>query len=123
MSEEEDYMSDSFLLQTKSVRPGLRNTAQKRKDRAVEGGEGAPREKRVKRRENKDAQERMQQGLATPISATNKGFSLLCKMGYETGMGLGRTGVCECGTSAHNRYHVLTMCVQVREGKLLFQWS
>ncbi len=93
--EDDDYMSDSFLVQTTSVRPGLRSTSQKKRDRAFEGGQGAPKEKKVKRKENKDADERTVQGLATPLSATNKGFSLLQKMGYKSGMGLGKAGVQE----------------------------
>ncbi len=94
-TEEDDYMSDAFLVESTSVRPGLRSTTQRKRDRAVEGGEGARREKKTKKRRanDQDAQERMQHGLATPISASNKGFSLLQKMGYQTGMGLGKTGM------------------------------
>ena len=88
MAEEEDYMSDCFLNQAKDIRPGLRTGRQKRKEHSSKTRDPS-RVKRVKT----EAQERREEGLATPLSKDNKGFSLLQKMGYKKGMGLGKSGV------------------------------
>ena len=85
---EDDYMSDAFLKSLEDVRPGLKSRSQKRKDRASEPAKIEPKHKRMKASEH----EAREKALATPISAGNKGFSMLQKMGYRTGMGLGKTG-------------------------------
>ena len=84
----EDYMSDSFLLGLEDVRPGLKTRSQKRKDKASEPSITQPKHKKLKASE----QEARSKGLATHISTENKGFSMLQKMGYKKGMGLGKKG-------------------------------
>ena len=84
----EDYMSDAFLLGLEDVRPGLKSRGQKRKDKASVKSITEPKHKRLKATEH----EARSKGLATHISTENKGFSMLQKMGYKKGMGLGKTG-------------------------------
>ena len=81
-------MSDAFLLGLDDVRPGLKTMSQKRKDKASERSRTEPKQKRIRASE----QEARSKGLATHISTENKGFSMLEKMGYKKGMGLGKNG-------------------------------
>lgn len=83
----EDYMSDTFLNQLEDIRPGLRNERQKRKDRFTKA-ENPPKQKKKKVAEN----EARESAMSVPLPDDNKGFSLLQKMGYKKGMGLGKTG-------------------------------
>lgn len=83
-----DYMSDSFLLGLDDVRPGLKTKSQKRKDKASDRPIIEPKHKRLKASEH----EARSKGLATHIPSENKGFSMLEKMGYKRGMGLGKNG-------------------------------
>ena len=85
---DDDYMSDAFLKTLEDVRPGLKSRSQKRKDRASEPAKLEPKHKRIKAQEC----ELREKALATPISTDNKGFSMLQKMGYKRGMGLGKAG-------------------------------
>lgn len=85
---EDDYMSDAFLQGLDDVRPGLKSKSQKRKDRASKSVTIESKHKKIKTSE----QEARVKGLATHISSDNKGFSMLQKMGYKEGMGLGRNG-------------------------------
>ena len=84
----EDYMSEAFLSSLEDVRPGLKSRSERRKDRASEHKKIAPKHKRLKISECKAREE----GLATPLSVENKGFSMLQKMGYKEGMSLGKRG-------------------------------
>ena len=81
-------MSDAFLQSLEDVRPGLKTRSQKRKDKASEPSRTEPKHKKLKATE----QEARSKGLATHISSENKGFSMLQKMGYKKGMGLGKEG-------------------------------
>ena len=81
-------MSDAFLLGLEDVRPGLKSRNQKRKDKASEKSITEPKHKKLKATEH----EARSKGLATHISSENKGYSMLQKMGYKKGMGLGKTG-------------------------------
>lgn len=81
-------MSDAFLQGLEDVRPGLKSRSQKRKDKASEKVVTEPKHKRLKATEH----EARSKGLAMHISAENKGFSMLKKMGYKKGMGLGKNG-------------------------------
>ena len=83
---EGDYMSDAFLEQLVDVRPGL---AKKRKKQDVRGNKD--RVPKCKRARTAEAEAR-EQGLSKPIAPDNRGFSLLTKMGYSLGAGLGKTG-------------------------------
>ncbi|XP_071833713.1 G patch domain-containing protein 11-like isoform X2 [Apostichopus japonicus] len=89
--EEEDYMSDNFLSQTESVRPGLawgklskRNEQEKKHKAASVKNKFKP----LKQRE----QEEREKGLKNALTSDNKGFAMLQKMGYKKGMGLGKQG-------------------------------
>ena len=100
VDDEEDYMSEAFLKELEDVRPGLLTKAQKRKKKCEEMHEQSkilPKRKIMKKAEYKARQ----QGLSTPLSTTSKGYSLLQKMGYKEGTGLGKSGrykecVCVC---------------------------
>lgn len=49
------------------------------------------REQRSRHRPMKEVQrERLQEGLSTAISSSNKGFAMLQKMGYKPGTSLGK---------------------------------
>ncbi|XP_050439341.1 G patch domain-containing protein 11 [Adelges cooleyi] len=94
--EEDDYMSDAFLNveSTRDVRPGLLMT---HKDKRLhhqmkkkELCEIANKGNTVKLLEEKNRQE----GLEKAIDSSNKGFSLLQKMGYKPGSGIGKNN---CG--------------------------
>lgn len=89
--DEEDYMSETFLKGLEDVRPGLLTKAQKRKKKCEEKHEQSkalPKRKMIKVAEC----EARQQALSTPISTASKGYSLLQKMGYKEGAGLGKSG-------------------------------
>lgn len=86
--EEDDYMSDIFTSSNVAVGPGLLTKSQKRKINAK--GTCLPSSKKKKVIE----EEKRQEGLATPLSKDNKGFTLLQKMGYKQGSGIGKSGKC-----------------------------
>ncbi|KAH8340725.1 hypothetical protein KR059_005307 [Drosophila kikkawai] len=90
--EEEDYMSDKFLAGLEEVRPSLVQDRGKKRQIEVETKKE---EQRKKQREATAAfgtvdNARLQQSLSQPLSADNKGFQLLAKMGYKAGAGLGK---------------------------------
>ncbi|XP_037785828.1 G patch domain-containing protein 11-like [Penaeus monodon] len=97
-SEEEiDYMSEDFLAQcvgNNDVRPGLlfshssKRKAQIDKQRKHKNESNRERFKPVKQVQ----QERLQEGLNTALDSSNKGFSMLQKMGYKPGSSLGKQG-------------------------------
>ncbi|XP_063610479.1 G patch domain-containing protein 11-like [Penaeus indicus] len=97
-SEEEiDYMSEDFLAQcvgNNDVRPGLlfshssKRKAQIEKQRKHKNESNRERFKPVKQVQ----QERLQEGLNTALDSSNKGFSMLQKMGYKPGSSLGKQG-------------------------------
>ncbi|XP_063957942.1 G patch domain-containing protein 11-like [Lytechinus pictus] len=92
--EEDDYMSDSFLVESKDSKPKqlawgktarLNKMEAKRKEAAQKN---KSKFKPVKVRE----EEQRQKGLNSAISTQSKGFAMLQKMGYKQGSGLGKTG-------------------------------
>ncbi|XP_070576474.1 G patch domain-containing protein 11-like [Ptychodera flava] len=88
-SDEEDYMSDSFLLKCESVRPGLvpdKIAKQYKKENAIKEKNLKSKTKPLKVKEK----EHLEEGLNKELSSNNKGFALLQKMGYKKGMGLGK---------------------------------
>ena len=92
---EEDYMSDAFLKGLEDVRPGLLTSSQKRKrmcDEKQEKSKALPKCKMIKMAES----EAREQALSRPLSSSSKGYSLLQKMGYKEGSGLGKSGVVRC---------------------------
>ena len=96
-SDEDDYMSDAFLVDTKETKPGLR--ARTLPPSVIKKYE---KEKRIKelnqkhRAENKPIQvkekESRDKKLNESLDQSNKGFALLAKMGFKEGMGLGKHG-------------------------------
>ncbi|XP_002731571.3 G patch domain-containing protein 11-like [Saccoglossus kowalevskii] len=91
-SEEEDYMSDAFLLgSAASVRPGLvpdKIAKQYKKEEKIKQLNLKSKTKPLKEKEK----EHREEGLQNELSSDNKGFALLQKMGYKKGMGLGKQG-------------------------------
>ncbi|XP_033101183.1 G patch domain-containing protein 11-like [Anneissia japonica] len=91
--QEDDYMSDSFLLQSESVKPGLAwgklAKQNKKESRHIEFNKTS---KKVQKPLKIQQREQLEEGLQNAISSDNKGFAMLQKMGYKKGMGLGKTG-------------------------------
>ena len=98
MSEdEEDYMSEDFLNKClpKDVTPGLMKTQRQKREHEVlkyqeQLKDEAVRAKRMKKSQKELEQEARDEGLATKLDCSNKGFALLSKMGYKPGMRLGK---------------------------------
>ncbi|XP_030627833.1 G patch domain-containing protein 11 isoform X1 [Chanos chanos] len=90
--EEDDYMSDAFLSQISDVRPGVPMV--KRAKEAMRR-EVLHKEKNLQNRQKsykEQERESRETALSSSISKENKGFSLLQKMGYKAGQGLGKEG-------------------------------
>ena len=95
--EECDYMSEDFLQKClpKDVTPGLMKTQRQKREHEVlkyqeQLKDDAQRAKRLKKGQRELEQEARDEGLATALDTSNKGFALLSKMGYKPGMRLGR---------------------------------
>lgn len=89
--EEEDYMSDKFLLGAAENAPGLvPDKIAKKYKREMKHNELNQRNKikpmRVRETEHREL------GLASALNSSNKGFAMLQKMGFKHGMGLGKDG-------------------------------
>ncbi|XP_019850560.1 PREDICTED: G patch domain-containing protein 11-like [Amphimedon queenslandica] len=82
--EDLDYMSDLFIAEIAKAKPkrpsAPKRLQQKKKSFSRKGSSG------------KLEQQAREDGLAKPISVENKGYSLLCKMGYVEGETLGKSG-------------------------------
>ena len=116
MSDDEDcdYMSEDFLEKClpKDVTPGLQKTQRQKREHEVlkyqeQLKDEAQRAKRMKKGYKEMEQEARDEGLATKLDSSNKGFALLSKMGYKPGMRLGKD---ESGISD-------PIPVQVKEGR------
>ena len=89
--EDEDYMSDKFLLGTAETAPGLvTDRIAKQYKNEMKHNELNQRNK-LKPLRAREAENR-QQGLANALDSSNKGFAMLQKMGFKHGMGLGKDG-------------------------------
>ncbi|XP_017119977.1 G patch domain-containing protein 11 [Drosophila elegans] len=92
MSDEDDYMSDKFLAGLQDVRPSLVHNRGKKRQVEIE----TKKEDLKKRQREATAacgnvdNARLQESLNRPLTADNKGFQLLAKMGYKAGSGLGK---------------------------------
>lgn len=94
---EDDYMSDTFLVETKSTKPGL--LASKLPRSQVKK---FTKEKRIKEINEKHRlkqkpvklieQEKRDEKLSKALDSSNKGFAMLAKMGFKEGSGLGKHG-------------------------------
>ncbi|XP_011306516.1 G patch domain-containing protein 11 [Fopius arisanus] len=94
MSDDDDYMSDKFLVETeKCTPPSL--VFKKSEQREIELLKRKVAAEEKMREKNKSAkaieQERREEGLASAIASSNKGFKMLMKMGYKPGQGIGKT--------------------------------
>ncbi|CAB3989148.1 G patch domain-containing 11 [Paramuricea clavata] len=89
--EEEDYMSDAFLLGLEDTRPGLAFGAAAREYKKETNRKQKETENRVKPLKQRES-ERREKALSNAIDSSNKGFALLQKMGYKEGKGLGKLG-------------------------------
>ena len=90
--DEEDYMSDKFLLGAAENAPGLvPDKIAKKYKKEMKHNELNQRNKtkpmRVRETEHRE------QGLASALDSSNKGFAMLQKMGFKHGMGLGKDGI------------------------------
>ena len=92
-ADEEDYMSETFLRGLDDVRPGLKPPSRKRRASIPKAGsdKGAAAATRAKQRKMHEKAAR-QEGLSRPLSEDNKGFSMLMRMGFKEGEGLGKLG-------------------------------
>ncbi|XP_026823187.1 G patch domain-containing protein 11 [Rhopalosiphum maidis] len=91
-NEEDDYMSDAFLNTetVKDVRPGLLLThEQQRLHNQIKKRKECQLTNKATGAKALEEQQR-QEGLEKAIDSTNKGFSLLQKMGYKPGLGIGK---------------------------------
>ncbi|EFN80832.1 G patch domain-containing protein 11 [Harpegnathos saltator] len=95
MSDDEDYMSDKFLLSSEKdvPPPSLIRKHSDRREHALMKRK-AEIELRMKEK-NKPMRvveaEKREEGLSSAITSTNKGFEMLMKMGYKPGKGIGKT--------------------------------
>ena len=82
--EDLDYMSDLFIAEIAKAKPKRLSVPKrlqpKKKSSSRKGSSG------------KLEQQAREDGLAKPISVENKGYSLLCKMGFVEGETLGKSG-------------------------------
>lgn len=96
--EEDDYMSDKFVCEAvdgiSNPKPAKKRrfsgrqpmAGQERKKSKFGGNSGKGERKKIEA----DLREK---GLSTPLADDNRGFSMLYKMGYTPGMGLGKEGI------------------------------
>ena len=89
--DEDDYMSDKFLLGAADSTPGLvPDKIAKKYKREMKHHELNQRNK-IKPMRQRESEHR-EQGLANALDSSNKGFAMLQKMGFKQGMGLGKEG-------------------------------
>ena len=89
--DEEDYMSDKFLFGAGENAPGLvPDKIAKKYRKEMKHNELNQRNKIKPMRERET--EKREQGLASALDSSNKGFAMLQKMGFKQGMGLGKDG-------------------------------
>ncbi|XP_015122709.1 G patch domain-containing protein 11 [Diachasma alloeum] len=94
MSDNEDYMSDKFLLETEKYTSAslIFKKSQQREMELLKRKAAAEERMREKNKSVKVMeQEKREEGLSSAISSSNKGFEILMKMGYKPGQGIGKT--------------------------------
>ena len=86
-----DYMSDLFITEITKIKSKgtARPSAPKRLQKRMKGKKSSS---KTLTKTTKLEQQAREEGLATPIPVENKGYSLLCKMGYVEGESLGKSG-------------------------------
>lgn len=95
--EEVDYMSADFISQcvgNDDVRPGLifSHSAKRKVEMDKKKRELDTKHKQKFRTVKEVQKERLEEGLSTALNSSNKGFSMLQKMGYKPGTSLGKEG-------------------------------
>ena len=95
--EEDDYMSDAFLIETEATKPGLLarkmapcHVKKFNKERRIE--DINERHRRLQKPVKEVEKEKRDEKLNTAIDSSNKGFAMLAKMGFKEGSGLGKHG-------------------------------
>lgn len=89
------YKMLSFVhsVPNNDIRPGLIYNKSVKRQHEMTNKRSEEIEKNKKLRLINSEESRRQRGLQEPISSNNKGFSLLQKMGYKPGQGIGKTGI------------------------------
>ena len=90
--DEEDYMSDKFLLGLDDTRTGLPVLNRVAKQFKKEEKHKLTCERNKTKPMRVREAEYREKGMANALDSTNKGFALLQKMGYKKGTGLGKQG-------------------------------
>lgn len=94
-SDEDDYMSDKFLIQedVKNNRPGLVKNRTMQRAHEVEAKKAKlDEETRQRYKPLKIAEkERRDKGLSEAVSTNSKGFAMLTRMGYKEGESIGKS--------------------------------
>ena len=95
--EEEDYMSDAFLVETEATKPGL--LARKMAPCHLKKFSLEKRVKEINQQHRQSQKpvkemekEKRDEKLNTALDSSNKGFTMLAKMGFKEGSGLGKHG-------------------------------
>ncbi|XP_053975680.1 G patch domain-containing protein 11 [Hylaeus volcanicus] len=93
MSDDEDYMSDKFLLGIEKCSSSslIHKHADRRKFELMKKKTEVDANLREKSSVKYIEQQKREEGLSSAITSTNKGFELLMKMGYKPGHGIGKT--------------------------------
>ncbi|XP_069741229.1 G patch domain-containing protein 11 [Narcine bancroftii] len=86
MAAEDDYMSDAFINLAQDVKPGLVKVEKVKRNHEKKREQEKPLTKTNREEERRDSM------LQCSLGSENRGFSLLQKMGYKEGCGLGRNG-------------------------------
>lgn len=87
--EEEDYMSDTFLAKLQDVTPSLiKNSSQKRQIE-IETKQRELQDKNKFKPLHEIQKEKLKEGLDKALTADNKGFAMLSRMGFKPGTSLG----------------------------------
>ncbi|KAK0175993.1 hypothetical protein PV328_000174 [Microctonus aethiopoides] len=92
MADDDDYMSEKFIMDTTCKAPGLilkhsdKRAIEIKKRKAAVDEQIMEKKKLSKTME----QDKRNEGLSSAISANNKGFEMIMKMGYKPGRGIGK---------------------------------
>ncbi|CAH3122400.1 unnamed protein product [Porites lobata] len=89
--DEEDYMSEKFLLGEAQNAPGLVPDKIAKKYKKESKHNELNERNKIKPIRMRESEHR-EQGLASALDSSNKGFAMLQKMGFKHGMGLGKDG-------------------------------
>uniref|UniRef100_A0A914MY02 G patch domain-containing protein 11 n=2 Tax=Meloidogyne incognita group TaxID=654580 RepID=A0A914MY02_MELIC len=92
MSDDEDYMSSTFMEKMNDVKPGINSSRIVQRSLKIHANRLAAEERQQNEKpKNKEQMEknRREEGISKPIGNDSKGFKLLSLMGYKPGMSLG----------------------------------